>query len=126
MNALKLWFQLKRPERLRDELISEILQAIQNFAAKENWNTNFSRLKGRAIKMDVAEAESRARRYIKKKYSNRKIKILIKETSRGHDGWLVNGEIHIRKALIFTVERRFNLRVNSKTGEVTYYKEIKT
>ena len=75
--------------------------------------------------MDVVEAESRARRYIKKKYSNRKIKMLIKEISRGHDSWLVNGEIHIRKALIFTVERRFNLRVNSKTVEVTYYKEIK-
>ena len=42
--------------------------------------------------MDVAEAESRARRYIKKKYGNRKIKILIKETSRGHDSWLVNGK----------------------------------
>jgi len=28
--------------------------------------------------MDVAEAESRVRRYIKKKYSNRKIKVLIK------------------------------------------------
>ena len=39
MKALKLWFQLKRAERLRDELVSEILQAIQNFAAKENWNT---------------------------------------------------------------------------------------
>ena len=39
---------------------------------------------------------------------------------------LVNGEIHLRKALIVTDKRRFNLRVNSKTGEVTYYKEIKT
>jgi len=46
IKALKLWFQLKRAERLREELISEILQAIQNFAAKENWNTNFSRFKG--------------------------------------------------------------------------------
>jgi len=39
------------------------------------------------LKMNVAEAESRARKYIKKKYSNRKIKILIKETSR-HDSWM--------------------------------------
>ena len=76
--------------------------------------------------MDVAEAESRVGRYIKKKYSNRKIKILIKETSRGHGSWLVNGEIHTGKALIFTDKRRFNLRVNSKTSGVTYYKEIKT
>ena len=76
--------------------------------------------------MNVVEAEGMARRYIKKRYSNRKIKILIKETSRGHDSWLVNGEIYIRKALIFTDKRRFNLRLNSKTGEVTYYKEIKT
>jgi len=76
--------------------------------------------------MDVVEAEGMARRYIKKRYSNRKIKILIKETSRGHDSWLVKGEIHLRKALIFTDKRRFNIRLNSKTGEVTYYKEIKT
>ena len=55
----------------------------------------------------------------RKNTATKKIKILIKETSRGHDGWLVNGEIHIRKALIFTDKRRFNLRVNSKTGEVT-------
>ena len=46
MKVLKLWFQLKRAERLQEELISEILQAIQNFAAKENWNINFSRFKG--------------------------------------------------------------------------------
>jgi len=76
--------------------------------------------------MDVVEAEGMARRYIKKRYSNRKIKILIKETSRGHGSWLVKGEIHLRKALIFTDKRRFNIRLNSKTGEVTYYKEIKT
>ena len=30
--------------------------------------------------MNVVEAEGRARRYIKKRYSNRKIKIFIKET----------------------------------------------
>ena len=70
--------------------------------------------------MNVAEAESR-----RKKYNNRKIKILIKETAREHDSWLINGEIHLRKALIFTDKRKFNLRVNSKTSEVTYYKEIK-
>ena len=44
---------------------------------------------------------------------------------RGRDSWLTNGGIHLRKALIFTDKRRFNLRLNSKTGEVTYYKEIK-
>ena len=35
MKALKLWFQLERPERLRDELISEILQAAKTLPQKK-------------------------------------------------------------------------------------------
>ena len=35
MKALKLWFQIERPERLRDELISEILQAAKTLPQKK-------------------------------------------------------------------------------------------
>jgi len=76
--------------------------------------------------MDVVEAESRARRYVKKKIQQQKNQDIHQGNIRGRDSWLINGEIHLRKALIFTDKRRFNLRLNSKTGEVTYYKEIKT
>ena len=48
MKALKLWFQLERPGRLRDELISEIFQAAKTLPQKKTGIPIFSRLKGRA------------------------------------------------------------------------------
>lgn len=74
------------------------------------------------LRMDLAEAERKAREYVKKKYG-KKVKIFFKSTSKEHGGWLIEGEVYIRKAIIFTNKRTFRLRLHSKTGEVTSYKE---
>jgi len=76
------------------------------------------------LRMDLTEAERKAREYVKKKYG-KKVKIFFKSTCKEHDGWLIEGEIKIIKALIFTDKRTFRLRLHSKTGEVIYYKEIR-
>lgn len=56
---------------------------------------------------------------------SQKIKVFFKRTLEEHEFWRIEGEVHIRKALILTNKRRFRLRVNSNFGEVTYYKEAR-
>ena len=60
------------------------------------------------LRMDLTEAERKAREYVKKKYG-KKVKIFFKSTSKEHGGWLIEGEVYIRKAIIFTNKRHSDL-----------------
>jgi len=72
--------------------------------------------------MDSAEAEARARDFIKQKHSKVE-RIFFKTMYREENSWVLQGEVRFKRAFFFTVNRSFEFRINIDTGEVVFYGE---
>jgi len=72
--------------------------------------------------MDSAEAEARARDFIKQKHSKVE-RIFFKTMYREENLWVLQGEVRFKRAFFFTVNRSFEFRINIDTGEVVFYGE---
>ena len=71
-----------------------------------------------------AEAEAKAREFIKERHS-RVRQILFRRVNKEGDAWLLDGEVLFKWAYFFTAKRSFRLQMNPETGEVASYEETR-
>ena len=69
-----------------------------------------------------AQAEARAREFIKQKHPKVK-RIFFRTMYREGNTWVLHGEVEFKRAYFFVVARSFKLQVNTDREEVISYDE---
>ena len=69
-----------------------------------------------------AQAEARAREFIKQKHPKVK-RIFFRTMYREGNTWVLHGEVEFKQVYFFAAVRSFKLQVSTNTGEVTSYEE---
>ncbi len=76
------------------------------------------------VEKERTHVEAKAREFIKQRHS-RVERILFRTVYKEKNNWVLQGELQFKRAYFFAFSKSSKLQINTDTGEVTFYEEMR-